>query len=105
MIRSPFAERTLHGALSSSEAFASDRRDVLIDSGIDIDIDIGIAIEIDIGSIGEDLDNDPDPDPDFDFDGLDRAALQILDASVRCRPLKDLEVRQRSVRYAASKGA
>jgi hypothetical protein len=84
---------------------------VLIDSGIDIDIDIdiGIAIEIDIGSIGEDLDNDPDPDPDpdpdFDFDGLDRAALQILDASVRCRPLKDLEVRQRSVRYAASKGA
>jgi hypothetical protein len=83
MIRSPFAERTLHGALSSSEAFASDRRDVLIDSGIDI----GIAIEIDIGSIGEDLDNDPDPDPDpdpdFDFDGLDRAALQILDASVK----------------------
>jgi hypothetical protein len=50
-------------------------------------IEIGIAIEIDIGSIGENLDNDPDPDPDcdfdFDFDGLDRAALQKLDASAK----------------------
>jgi hypothetical protein len=48
-------------------------------------IEIGIAIEIAIGSIGEAFDNDPDPDPDFDFDfdGLDRAALQKLDASAK----------------------
>jgi len=46
-------------------------------------IEIGIAIEIEIGSIGENLDNDPDPDFDFDFDGLDRAALQKLDASAK----------------------
>jgi hypothetical protein len=70
-----------------------------------VPIDSGIAVEVDVGSIGENLDNDPDPDPDFDFNGLDRAALQILDTSVRCRRLEDLEVRQRSVRYAASKGA
>jgi hypothetical protein len=42
-------------------------------------IEIGIAIEFGIGSIGENLDSDPDPDPD----GLDRAALQKLDASAK----------------------
>jgi hypothetical protein len=46
-----------------------------------IEIGIAIEIDIDIGSIGENLDNDPDPDPDFD--GLDRAALQKLDASAK----------------------
>jgi hypothetical protein len=54
-----------------------------------IEIGIAIAIEIAIGSIGEAFDNDRDPDPDpdfdfdFDFDGLDRAALQKLDASAK----------------------
>jgi len=47
-------------------------------------IEIGIAIEIGIGSIGENSDNDPD----FDFDGLDRAALQKLDASAKMLALE-----------------
>jgi hypothetical protein len=56
-------------------------------------IEIGIAIEIEIGSIGENLDNDPDPD--FDFDGLDRAALQKLDASAKMSAPQGSLVQQR----------
>jgi hypothetical protein len=58
-----------------------------------IEIGIAIEIDIDIGSIGENLDNDPDPDPDFD--GLDRAALQKLDASAKMSAPQGSLVQQR----------